>query len=136
MNEDRLNITQSDLQSLGFSGYWIRKICKGLAFSRMKSGAKLYKRAEVKASIEEKISQPRIQPKTKEHLQVALDLLDGKSNVIEVDFLKNLSRKEKIEFLTNNREELRQKGEAILRDVDEVLRSTKSSKKFTLIVSE
>lgn len=126
MNEDADNLTQSDLRYLGFTDYLIREICKVLVFTCRKNRQKLYKRSEIIASIQEKISKPKIKPQTRERLQVALAILNGKSNVIEVDFLKKLKPQERIEVLKNHREELRQKGEEILKRVDELLKEAKT----------
>lgn len=125
MNGDAIRLTQSDLKSLGFSNYLIREICKDLPFTTMKSGAREYNRSDLRESVTKKLSQPRTKPKTRECLQVALKLLEDKSNVIEVDFLRNLTPEQRIDFLKNYREDIRMKGETILKNVNEVLKEAK-----------
>ncbi len=125
MNEDGRSITQSDLKALGLSEYLIREICNNLPFTRMKSGAREYKRSDLRESIAKKLSQPKTQPATTERLQVALKLLGDKSNVIEVDFLRNLTPEQRIDFLKNYREGLKTKGETLLKNVDELLKEAK-----------
>jgi|SRR5919202_4220452 hypothetical protein len=128
MNRNLQNLTQLDLKAFGISDYLVREICRGLKFSQIKGGVKEYKLLDIKASIEKKLSQAQTRPKTRKDLQIVLDSLESKSNIVEVDFLKKLTPKERTEFLKNRREELRAKGEVILQQTDELL---KKAKKFT-----
>jgi hypothetical protein len=126
MNEDLSNVTQSDLISLGFSHYLVRKICKDLEFNYIKGGVKAYKSIDIKKSIKQKLAESKFKPKNRESLEKFLYLLEGQSNVIEVDFLTNLTQEQKIEFLNQHREALRAKGETIIQNVDELLQQAKN----------
>jgi hypothetical protein len=119
-------LTKEDLKALGFSTYLIQSICKGLPFVYQESKVKGYNYSELKEAIMQKLSQAKIKPQTRENLQIALSLLDDKSNVIEVDFLNKLTLEERIEFIKNNREVLRNKGETLLRDIDELIKQAKT----------
>lgn len=126
MKEELPNLTKSDLKVMGLSDYLVREICNELSFTRMKTGAREYSRSDLRESIIRKLFQPKIKSETRERLQLVLKLLEEKSNVIEVDFLKKLPLEERIDFLKNYREELRTKGEVILKDVDELLKQSRN----------
>lgn len=126
MNENASTLTQSDLVSLGLSKNLVKEICRDLSFTRMKNGVKLYNYSEIQNSIKSRLKKPGIKLQTKEKLEITLSLLSNQSKVIEVDFLRNLTTNERIEFWKNYREELREKGEVILKDVDKILKEAKS----------
>jgi hypothetical protein len=92
----------------------------------MKTGAREYRRSDLREAIVKKLCQPKIKSETRERLQLVLKILEEKSNVIEVDFLKKLPLEERIDFLKNYREELRTKGEVILKGVDELLKQSRN----------
>ncbi|GAX37661.1 hypothetical protein [Nodularia sp. NIES-3585] len=118
--------TKTDLKAIGFSEYLIKDICKGLAFVFLEVGVRGYNRSDLKAAIMNKLSQTNIRLQTRKNLQTALSLVDEKSNVIEVDFLGKLTLEERIDFLKNNREELRTKGELMLQDINEILNQARN----------
>jgi hypothetical protein len=92
-------VTQADLREHGLSSYLIGKVVKGLDFSSRKSGLRLYTNSDIIAAIEGKLAQPKTRSVTREKLRSALVWLRGESNVIKVDFLKNLSLEERVETL-------------------------------------
>ncbi len=126
MKKDVTYLTKADLKALGFSVYLIKVICKGLTFVQIKSGVRRYNCSDLKEAVMNKLSQTKIQPQTRESLQVVLSLVDDKSNVIEVDFLGKLTLEQRIDFLKKNREKLRTNGEAILQDVNQLLKQAKT----------
>jgi hypothetical protein len=126
MNKDSHLLTKADLRSFAFSEFLIREICKDLNFVTIEKGLRGYKSVDIKEAIINKLSQAKIKPRTHEILQIALSLMADTSNVIEVDFLSKLSLTEKIVFLRNHREELREKGQEILQDIDEILKQARA----------
>lgn len=126
MKKDLLLLTKEDLRHLGFSKYLIQEVCKGLDIVSLESGMRGYSQIALREAIANKLSENKIKPHTRENLQVALTLIDDKSNVIEVDFLRKLSLEERINFLKDYREKLRVKGQVILQDIDELLKRAKS----------
>jgi hypothetical protein len=92
-------VTQEDLIEHGLSKYMITEIVQGLDFSRRKNGLRLYANSDIIVAIESKIAKSRTLPMTSKKLQFVLAWLKGESNLIKVDFLKNLSLEERIETL-------------------------------------
>jgi hypothetical protein len=92
-------ITQADLRERGLSDYIVRHIVKSLSFSRGKKGLRLYNTSDIILAIKIKLAQARTRSTTREKLQRAFAWLTGESNVIKVDFLKNLSREERAKTL-------------------------------------
>ena len=92
-------VTQADLIEHGLSDYMVREIVQGLDFSRRKNGLRLYTNSDIVAAIESKIAKSRTSPRTSKKLQFILARLKGESNLIKVDFLKNLSLEERVETL-------------------------------------
>ncbi|MBO1048259.1 MAG: hypothetical protein HEQ10_11130 [Dolichospermum sp. DEX182a] len=92
-------VTQADLIEHGLSDYMVREIVQGLDFSRRKNGLRLYTNSDIVAAIESKIAKSRTRPMTSKKLQFILARLKGESNLIKVDFLKNLSLEERVETL-------------------------------------
>ena len=92
-------VTQEDLIEHGLSKYMITEIVQGLDFSRRKNGLRLYANSDIIVAIESKIAKSRTLPMTSKKLQFILAWLKCESNLIKVDFLKNLSLEERIETL-------------------------------------
>lgn len=92
-------VTQADLRERGFSDYMVRHIVKGLSFLRGKKGLRLYDASDIVSAIKIKLANLRTRSTTREKLQYALSWLTGESNVIKVDFLKNLSPGERAKIL-------------------------------------
>lgn len=92
-------VTQTDLREHGLSDYGVRQIVQDLGFSRRKNGLRLYTNSDIVAAIESKLAKSRTRRTTREKLQSILTWLKGESNVIKVDFLKNLSLEERVETL-------------------------------------
>jgi hypothetical protein len=99
MEEPPRILTQSDLKDQGWSDYLIRQIVKNLDYKRIKDGLRLYKTSDIIVSIEHKLAKPKTRKPTRDRLQTTLAWLRGDSNIIEVDFLQNLSLEQKAEVL-------------------------------------
>ena len=114
-------VTQADLRDHGLSDYLVRQIVKSLDFSRKKNGLRLYANSDIVASIESKLAKLRTRRTTRKKLQYALAWLRGESNVIKVDFLKNLSLEERVETLKSRIEAADRSMEAkVLKEYEEV----------------
>jgi CRISPR/Cas system-associated endonuclease Cas3-HD len=123
MNKVPRIVTQADLRDHGLSDYLVRQIVKELDFSRRKSGLRLYATSDVVAAIERKLAKPRTLYTNREKLQDALAWLRGKSNVIKVDFLKNLALEERVEVLKSRIEAADKNMEAnVLREYEDIQR--------------
>ncbi|NJL03151.1 MAG: hypothetical protein HC838_03335 [Spirulinaceae cyanobacterium RM2_2_10] len=92
-------VTQADLRAYGLSNYMVRRLIKGLIFSTGQHGLRLYATPDVVLAIKSKLSQPRTRPETRGQLHRVLAWLGDESNVIRVDFLKNLSLEERAKVL-------------------------------------
>jgi len=127
-------VTQEDLREYGLSDYLVKQVVKGLDFSRRKSGLRLYATSNVVAAIESKLAKSRTRHTTREKLQHPLAWLKDESNVIKVDFLKNLTLEERVEVLKFRIEAADQNMEAnVLREYEEVqkrIQATLSGSKF------
>lgn len=114
-------VTQADLRERGLSDYIVRHIVKGLSFSRGKKGLRLYETSDIVSAIKIKLTNPRIRSTTREKLQYVLAWLKGESNVIKVDFLKNLSLEERAKTLKARIEAAGSSMEAgVLKEYEEV----------------
>ncbi|MEM8638825.1 MAG: hypothetical protein AAGG51_08445 [Cyanobacteria bacterium P01_G01_bin.54] len=112
-------VTQKDLrQTHGWSRYLIRTLCKNVSFTLAQRGLRLYSVAELNRAIEAKLAQPRIQEKTHRTLLKTHDQFSGKSNVIQVDFLKKLPPDQKLAMLMREREQLREQGNQLLEKIE------------------
>ena len=120
-------VTQADLREHGLSDYLVRQIVKDLNFSRRKTGLRLYANSDVAASIESKLAKPKTRHTTIKKLQEALIWLRGESNVIEVDFLKNLTLEERVEVLKSRIEAADEDIEANLLRYEEVKQRIQST---------
>ncbi|MFO7145301.1 hypothetical protein B9T16_29710, partial [Arthrospira sp. PCC 8006] len=98
MNTENPKITRLHLKSLGLTDYLVREIVKDLPYEK-ESSYNIYSVSDVQNSIQHKLNNPRTKDTSREKLAVVLEWLDGKSNVIEVDFLKNLPPDKRLEFL-------------------------------------
>ena len=87
-------LTQKDLKlDFGWSEYLTRVICRNLQFTWQK-GVKQYALRDIEATINQKLEQHRTRTTTRNVLINTLERLEGRSNIIEVNFLGKLSRKE------------------------------------------
>ncbi len=121
MNNIPRIITQSDLRECGLSDYMVRQIVKDLSFSRAKKGLRLYEASDVISAIKIKLAAPRTRSATREKLQQVLSWLNGQSNVIQVDFLKNLSLEERAKTLKSRIEAADSSMKAgVLKEYEEV----------------
>lgn len=121
MNNIPRIITQSDLRERGLSDYMVRQIFKDLSFSRAKRGLRLYETSDVISAIKVKLANPRTRSATREKLQQVLSWLSGESNVIKVDFLKNVSLEERAKTLKSRIEAADSSMEAgVLKEYEEV----------------
>ncbi|NEO84750.1 MAG: hypothetical protein F6J87_10920 [Spirulina sp. SIO3F2] len=115
------------LRALGLSDYTIRQLVKSLAFST-NGQAHQYLVADLKQAIQYRLEHSNITPKTQATLQQAQRLLLGQSNVIQVDFLRNVPLDEKIrrlhyqnEQLFREEQELRRRTEAVLHEARQAI---------------
>jgi len=115
-------ITKLHLKSLGLTDYLVQEIVKYLPAQRDPSGFNVYKVSDVKDSIQKKLSRPKTKEESKEKLNQVLNWLEGKSNVIEVDFLKRLSPEQRLEILYKRNEELLEKEKEIMQATNDLLR--------------
>lgn len=99
MNNRPRIVTQSDLREHGLSEYLVRQIVKGLSFSKAKSGLRFYETSDIVSSIKMKLANSRTRSTTCGKLEYVLSWLNGDSNVIKGDFLKNLSLEEQAKTL-------------------------------------
>ncbi|QJB24603.1 hypothetical protein [Limnospira fusiformis] len=128
MNNIPRIITQSDLRGRGLSDYMVRQIVKDLSFSRAKRGLRLYEASDVISAVKIKLANPRTRSTTCEKLQQVLSWLEGESNVIKVDFLKNLSLKERAKTLKSRIEAADISMEAgILKEYEEVQKKVEAA---------
>lgn len=121
MNNIPRIVTQSDLRERGLSDYMVRQIVKNLSFSRAKRGLRLYETSDIVAAIKIKLANSRTRSTTREKLQRVLSWLNGESNVIKVDFLKNLSLEEQAKTLKSRIEAADSSMEAgVLKEYEEI----------------
>jgi transcriptional regulator NrdR family protein len=92
-------VTQADLGGCGLSDYMVRQIVKGLNFSSKKRSLRFYETSDIVSAIKIKLANSRTRSMTREKLQYVLSWLKGESNVVRVDFLKNLSLDERAKTL-------------------------------------
>ena len=114
-------VTQADLIEYGLSHYMVRQIVQGLSFSRRKNGLRLYTNSDIVTAIKNKLVKLHTRHTTCDKLQSVLVWLQGESNVIRVDFLKNLSLEERVETLKNRIEVADRSMEAnVLKEYEEI----------------
>lgn len=114
-------VTQEDLREHGLSNYMVRQIVQGLSFSRRKNGLRLYTNSDIVTAIKNKLVKSHTRHTTSEKLQSVLVWLQGESNVIRVDFLKNLSLEERVETLKDRIEAADRSMEAnVLKEYEEI----------------
>jgi hypothetical protein len=114
-------VTQADLRERGLSGYIVRQLVKDLSSSSGKRSLRLYEVSDVISAIKVKLANSRTRSRTREKLQYVLSWLKGESNVIRVDFLKNLSLEERAETLKARIEAADTNMEAgVLREYEEI----------------
>ncbi|CDM98162.1 hypothetical protein RZS08_05675 [Arthrospira platensis SPKY1] len=124
MNTENQKITRLHLKSLGLTDYLVREIVKELP-SEKENLYNIYSVSDVQKSIQQKLNNPRTKDTSRKKLAVVLEWLDGKSNVIEVDFLKNLTPDQRLEFLYKRNHELFEKEKEINQETDELLRKAR-----------
>lgn len=122
MNNIPRIVTQSDLRERGLSDYMVRQIVKDLSFtSKVKRGLRLYETSDVVSAIKIKLANSRTRSTTREKLQCVLSWLNGESNVIKVDSLKNLLLEERAKTLKSRIEAADSSMEAgVLKEYEEV----------------
>jgi len=120
------NITKRELKSLGLTDYLIKEIVKGLKAMREAEGFYVYPASDVKTSVEKKLANPRTQETSKEKLRKVINWLEGKSNLIQVDFLQNLPPEKKIFVLKERLEELEVREKELIQETNKLLREVKT----------
>jgi len=121
MNIENKKITKLHLRSLGLTDYLVKETVRGLP-SEKEGSYNIYSISDVQNSIQKKLNNPRTKDISREKLARVLDWLDGKSNVIEVNFLKGLTPDQRLEFLYKRNEELFEKEKQINQQTDKLLR--------------
>lgn len=99
MNNAPRIVTQADLRGCGLSNYMVRQLVQNLNFARGKRGLRLYEVSDLVAAIKLKLASPKVRSETREQLHYVLSWLNNDSNIIKVDFLKNLSLEERAKIL-------------------------------------
>lgn len=117
-----VNLTQSDLKKYGLSDYLVKEIVATLKPVGTLLRAKTYSQGDIEAAIAAKLSKPRTKPKTRKILQGVLLSIQGKNNVIQVDFLKKLSPQEQLEFLNQKMSDLFDEEKAHNQESQELLK--------------
>jgi hypothetical protein len=125
MGSDIEKLTKLHLQAFGLSDYIIRQIFEDVDVKSTSAGLKEYEAPDVKAAVEKRLKNPRIQSKTREMLQRVLFWLNGESNVIPVDFLQGLSPEKKIEVLRARVQELESQEQKLNEDTAKLLARAK-----------
>jgi hydroxymethylpyrimidine pyrophosphatase-like HAD family hydrolase len=115
------NITKLELKSLGLNDYLVQKIVKGLKADQA-NGFNVYTVSDLTFSIKEQLEKSKTKENTKQKLQRVLDYLEGKSNVVEVDFLQQLTPEKKIIFLKDQMKKLEEKEQILMQETNEVVR--------------
>ncbi len=120
------NITKRELKSLGLTDYLIKEVVKGLKAIREAQGFYVYSASDVKTSVEKKLANPRTQETSKEKLRKVINWLEGKSNLIKVDFLQNLPPEQKIVVLKERLEELESREKELIQETNKLLREVQT----------
>ncbi|MCU0566604.1 MAG: hypothetical protein MUF49_08410 [Oculatellaceae cyanobacterium Prado106] len=120
-------VTQLDLRAQGLSDYRIRLIVKNLNFSRRKTGLRIYDASDVITAIEGQLASEKISSDTRSSLLGVLVHLKGQSNVIRVDFLKNLSLEERAKALKTQIEAADADVIDVLGEYEEIKRKTQAT---------
>lgn len=124
MNTKNQKVTRLHLKSLGLTDYLVKEIVKELP-SEKENSYNVYSVSDVQNSIQHKLNNPRTKDTSREKLAMVFEWLDGKSNIIEVDFLKNLPPDKRLEFLYKRNQELFEKEKQINQKTDELLRQAR-----------
>jgi hypothetical protein len=128
MNNTPRIVTQADLRDRGLSDYMVRQIVKKLSFSRTKRGFRLYETSDIVASIKIKLTNSDPHSKNREKLQRVLSWLNGESNVIKNDFLKNLSLEQRAKTLKSRIESADSSIESgVLKEYKEIQKRVESA---------
>jgi len=118
-------VTRIHLRLYGLSNYQVRKILENIQGVRSSSGFKEYPIEEVKTSMQKRLSNPRIKESTRKQLDRVLFLLNGESNIVEVDFLKKLSPEQRLDFLYRQLEQLSEKEEKIRQETNALIQKAR-----------
>lgn len=114
-------VTKLHLQAFGLSDYVLKQLVKGLNAASTNSGLKEYLASEVKASVEKRLTNPRVQSENQAKLQRVLTWLNGESNIIPVDFLKGLTPEKRIEVLLTRIQELETQEQTLTEETERLL---------------
>ncbi|MDB9312192.1 hypothetical protein PN462_03685 [Spirulina sp. CS-785/01] len=121
MNQPLQKVTKLFLKSLGLNDYLIREIIKGANFSVIQNGYRLYETSDLIKKINTKLSDSKTKKSSKKKLTKVLHTLQGKSNVIEADFLQKLPPEKRIAVLKNQLQELEVEEKKIEQETDELI---------------
>jgi pyruvate-formate lyase-activating enzyme len=117
MNSSK-NMKKIDLQTFDLSDYTIKHLLEGLNVLSVTDGVKEYAISEVKASVEKRLLNSRVQIKNKEKLKRLLVFLNGESNIIEVDFLRRFSLNEKAEVFQDRIQTLEIQEQRLIKETE------------------
>ncbi|MEM8638325.1 MAG: hypothetical protein AAGG51_05910 [Cyanobacteria bacterium P01_G01_bin.54] len=117
---DEEKIRRYHLAALGLSSYTIRQLVKLVEFSVV-DGAHEYRVVDIKRAIVERLQNQRLVARSRQGLEQALGLLEGKSNVVRVDFLKNVPLPEKLKIRNERIDELSVQEQVLQRETEAVL---------------
>jgi hypothetical protein len=118
-------ITRLHLKAFDLSDYAVNQILENLNTVTSYGSLKAYDRGELVSSIQKRLANPRVQPKSRSKLQKALNWLNGESNVISIDFLRGLSSEEKIEVLHSRLQDLAIEEQELAEKTSQVLAQAK-----------
>lgn len=121
MGSDDEKLTKLYLQAFSLSDYTIKQLVKGLEAVSINGSLNEYVASNVKAAVEERLANSRIQAENRAKLQRVLTWLNGDSNVIQVDFLKRLSPEKRIEVLRSRIQELEAQEQTLTQDTKKLI---------------
>jgi len=114
-------VTKLHLQAFGLSDYAVHQLTKGLEAASTNSGLKEYLSTDLRAAVENRLANPKVQTENRAKLQRVLIWLNGESNVIPVDFLKGLTSEKKIEVLRGRIQELETQEQSLTEETQRLL---------------
>jgi hypothetical protein len=120
---DNINekLTRLHLKAFGLSNYTIGKIFKGLNAVEKHGTLKMYTECDVITSVQKMLENSKIKTNNRTKLQRVLASLTGETNVIPVDFLKDLSNEDRLKVLSGRIPELEAKEKNIRQQTSQLL---------------
>ncbi|MFQ3629297.1 MAG: hypothetical protein SNJ81_17190 [Cyanobacteriota bacterium] len=125
MGSSTEKLTQLHLKAFGLSDYTIQQLVKELSSVTLQSGLKGYDATAIANAIETRLKNPKIRTESRTKLQRVLAWLNGKSNVIPVDFLKGFPPEKRIEILYARLQELEAQEQELTEETSRLLTEAK-----------